>query len=326
MIILIALFTFFLTVLVLKLLSELLTRKQRTVSHRLKDTLKGKVPKTVSLSKIPINKNTGKKVFKLVEVASVLGSITSRKYRDKIQSDLIKAGIPVKAEEMITINLFSAALAFGTGLLIFKNLNFSLIFGVIGLLLPIVWVKQLKKSRSKKIENQLLDNVILMANSLRAGHSFMQSLELASREAPPPLSIELAKVIRETRLGSSVEESLLGLPKRVDSKEMELLVTGVLIQREVGGNLAEVLDSISETIEKRIKTKGKIKALTAQGKLSAWIIGLLPFGLAAVVFGMYPEFGKIMLEEPLGIVMLVSAAGMMAIGIILIRKVVDIDV
>ena len=131
---------------------------------------------------------------------------------------------------------------------------------------------------------------------------------------------------RETRLGVTLEEALINLNRRVESREMEMLVTGVLIQREVGGNLAEILDQIGGTIEKRIKMRAKIRALTAQQRLSAWVVTLLPFFLGAFIFTQNPDFARIMLEDPLGIAMLAGGAVMLVIGVLIIRKVVDIDV
>jgi len=116
------------------------------------------------------------------------------------------------------------------------------------------------------------------------------------------------------------------LVQRVESKELELVVTGVLIQRQVGGNLAEVLDNIAATIEKRIKMRAKVKALTAQGKLSAVIVSLLPFLLGLFIFGRYPKFAQIMISEPIGVIMLACGLAMLVIGILVIRKVVDVDV
>lgn len=189
-----------------------------------------------------------------------------------------------------------------------------------------MWVNYLKQRRLLRFESQLLDAIVLVANSLRAGHSFMQAIELVSRETPPPLSLEFGRVLRENLVGIPVEEALLNLTERVESKDLELVVTGMLIQRQVGGNLAEVLDSIAKTIEKRIKMRAKIRALTAQGRMSAWVVSLLPFALGFFVFGMHPEFGRIMLDESLGIAMLAVGGIMMLLGILLIRRVVNIDV
>jgi len=141
-----------------------------------------------------------------------------------------------------------------------------------------------------------------------------------------PLAPELARALKEVRLGLSLEEAFAGLVGRFESRDLELVVTGVLIQRQVGGNLAQVLDSISSTVEKRVKSRAKVRALTAQGRLSAWIVSSMPFGMGAVIFTLYPEFARPMLVNPIGVAMLAVSGAFLVVGILTIRKVVNIDV
>lgn len=176
------------------------------------------------------------------------------------------------------------------------------------------------------MEGQLLNAVVLLANSLRAGHSFMQALELVSRETSAPLGEEFNRVLRETRMGVRLDEALSNFSRRVDSREIELLVTGILIQREVGGNLAEILDTIADTIDKRVKMRAKLRALTAQGRLSGWVVSLLPFALVLFIYVPHPEYARLMLTEPLGRAMLLAGLIMMITGILVVKKVVNIDV
>lgn len=313
---------FLLTVLVLNQLMFWLSRKQRRLTERLKvisvQPIKHSVPQDFKIHT--------KKFGRWIKTASLLGPIVGRKYLAMIQTKLVKAGVPMKAEEMIALNVIFGLGVTGIGVTIFPNLISGIIFGLLSFSAPIMWVNHLQHQRTKKVENQLLDAILLLANSLRAGHSFLQALDLVARESPPLLSTEFNQVIRETKVGMSMEESLTNLTKRLESKELELVVTGVLIQRQVGGNLAEVLDTVAETISKRIKTRAKIRTLTAQGRLSAWILSLLPFGLAAMIFTFNPNYSRIMLKEPLGVAMLLGGGIMMVLGILVLRKVVSIDV
>ncbi|HEX3010833.1 MAG TPA: type II secretion system F family protein, partial [Syntrophomonadaceae bacterium] len=183
-----------------------------------------------------------------------------------------------------------------------------------------------KKKRIVRMEGQLLNAVVLLANSLRAGHSFMQALDLVSHETSAPLGDEFERIIRETRMGVRIEEALGKFSERMDSREIELLVTGILVQREVGGNLAEILDIIADTIDKRIKMRKKIRVLTSQGRLSGWIVSLLPVALIFLIYIPHPEYARVMLTETLGRVMLGAGFMMIIIGSMIIKKVVNIDV
>lgn len=319
---LVAVCTGILIVLLINIIKTAMTRKNRRVRERLGHTLGPKEKKEVS-------RETG---FRPRHLTAWLGKIplfgagVGRRYLEKLNDNLVKAGVPLKPEELAAMKLLSALIVFFLSIFLFHLLPAALVLGVLGFFLPYLWVQYLKKRRVILLESQLLDAVVLMANSLRAGHSFLQAMELVSRETRPPLAEEFKRVIRETRLGVPVEEALVNLGQRVDSKEMELVVTGVLVQREVGGNLAEILDHISNTIEKRIKMRAKIRALTAQGRMSAWIISLLPIFLAFFIFSTQPDMGRLMVTEPLGVVMLVVGIIMLVLGILVIRKVVDIDV
>lgn len=299
-----------------------LIRKQRRLAERLKTTSVQPIKHSVQGD----FKNGTKKFSRWIKTVSLLGHIVGKKYLSIIQTNLFKAGIPMKAEEMIALNLIFGLITIGLGGTLLPNPISGIFLGLLGFLVPIIWVKYLKHQRIKKADAQLLDAILLLGNSLRAGHSFLQALQLLARESPSILSTEFSQAIRENKLGIPLEESLTNLCKRLESKELELVVTGVLIQRQVGGNLAEILDTIADTLNKRIKTRAKIRTLTAQGRLSAWIISILPFAIAATVFKIEPKFSRIMLEEPLGIAMLLVSAIMLVLGILAIWKVVSIDV
>lgn len=306
-------------------ITDLLTANRRRIRKRLSDTFPTQVAGPAEpLAALP-GTGSQKKRFRL-PAFRLPGSVLSKRYLGRLQVYLLKAGVPLKAEEMAVLTLVSGLFGFSLGILLIHNNALSLLTGIVGLLVPGLWVAQMKRKRIAKLEAQLLDALVMMANSLRAGHSFLQGIELVSREMEPPLATEFSKLLRENRMGIGIDESLINLVSRVDSNDLELVVTGVMIQRQVGGNLAQVLENTAGTIEKRIKTRARIRVATAQGRISAWIVSLLPFGLGFMVFGMYPEFGQIMLEEPIGVAMLAIGAILLAIGVLVIRKVVNIDV
>ncbi|WP_366924545.1 type II secretion system F family protein [Metallumcola ferriviriculae] len=243
----------------------------------------------------------------------------------RLGNNLINAGIALRPEEFILLDTITALLFLVLSSVFVPSRIVSIIAGLAGLWLPFLVIALLKKNRLIKFEAQLLDGLVLLANGLRSGLSLMQAWGVAAREIEPPLSDEFKKVIRENSLGVGVKESLQNMSERVQSKDVELVISGILIQREIGGNLAEVLDSIAYTIEQRIKMRGKIKVLTAQGRISGVIVSLLPILLGAFIFTFYPEFGEVLLTDPIGKMMLVGAAVSLLIGIYIVHKVVTFD-
>ena len=181
--------------------------------------------------------------------------------------------------------------------------------------------------------HQLPDTITLLANSLRAGSSFLQGLELVTREGRPPISEEFERVVREMSLGVALQPALNNLVRRVDSEDLELMVTAINIQSQVGGNLATVLDSIAYTIRERIRIIGEINTLTAMQRYSGYVITLLPVGLGIILFLISPTYMGRMLRNPpeilglpAGVVFLLLGLISMAMGYVLIRRIVDIKV
>jgi tight adherence protein B len=161
---------------------------------------------------------------------------------------------------------------------------------------------------------------------LRAGFSFNQAMSIAVRDMFPPISDEFARVLRENSLGKSLDDSLRNLIERNEDEDLNMVVTALLIQRQVGGNLSEILDTISNTIRERVRIKGEVKTLTAQGRISALVIGFLPTGLALILTIINPEYILTLFQYSLGIMMVVAGVIMQLIGIYAIFKLVDIKV
>ena len=184
----------------------------------------------------------------------------------------------------------------------------------------------LQAKRKRAFDKQLGDTIILLSNALKAGYSFAQAVSTVSKSATPPISEEFSRATREMALGISVDDALNHMVRRNVSEDFDLMVTAVQIHRVVGGNLAEILDTIAHTIRERVRIKGEIRTLTAQARASGYIISLLPIGLAAMLSVISPDYFGPMFHQMLGIVMLAVGGFSMAVGFALIQKIVKIEV
>jgi tight adherence protein B len=207
-----------------------------------------------------------------------------------------------------------------------------LVATVLGWWVPRFWVNRRKSKRLQSFNDHLADTITLIANALRAGASFLQAIELVVRETQPPISTEFNRVIREVNLGLPFEQALSNMVRRVRSDDLELMTTAITIQHQVGGNLAEILDSIAFTIRERVRILGEIRVLTAQQRLSGYVVAGLPIGLVAILTVIAPNFMEPMFGPPeiagipLGVIMLFLGGVLMLIGFLAIRRIVDIEV
>ena len=193
-------------------------------------------------------------------------------------------------------------------------------------LVCMLYLKIYISRRQAAFLNQLGDTLVMVSNALRAGFSFMQAMELISKEMQPPIGVEFQKVINEMNLWATLETAMENMGRRMQSSDFDLVVTAVLIQRQVGGNLSQVLDSISNTINERIRMRNEISSLTAQGKLSGLIVGAIPIFIAFFIWSNNPDYFQPMLESPTGKGLLAGAVVLELLAIIVIRKIIDIDV
>jgi tight adherence protein B len=222
---------------------------------------------------------------------------------------------------------------FGFFLPALQNPIVLLIGAVVGFFLPRFYVRRRQGGRLKSFNKQLPDTITLLANALRAGSSFLQAIELVVRESRPPIATEFQRVIREVNLGLPFEQALQNMVRRVKSDDLDLMVTAISIQYQVGGNLAEILDSIAYTIRERVRIKGEIQTLTAQQRISGYVVAFLPIGLASFLFIIAPSFMAPMFDPavnvggiPTGEILIGVGLTMMFIGFMAIRKIVDIEV
>ncbi|HEV8281536.1 MAG TPA: type II secretion system F family protein, partial [Candidatus Limnocylindrales bacterium] len=265
--------------------------------------------------------------------------VEGRDFGANLARELARADLRLKPSEYLfiwagsTLGVPVLMVIFGFFLPALHSPLALLIGGLIGFLLPRFWLNRRKGGRLNAFNKQLPDTITLIANALRAGSSFLQAIELVVRESRPPISTEFSRVIREVNLGLPFDQALENMVRRVRSDDLELMATAISIQHQVGGNLAEILDSISYTIRERIRIKGEIRTLTAQQRLSGYVVGFLPIGLAGFLFVAAPGFMDPMFANPpaiaglpAGVIILVFGGVMMFIGFMLIRRIVDIEV
>jgi tight adherence protein B len=265
--------------------------------------------------------------------------VEGRDFGANLARELARADLRLKPSEYLFIWLGSiigvpvAMFIFGFFLPALGSAVALLIGALIGFMLPRFWLNRRKGGRLGAFNKQLPDTITLIANALRAGSSFLQAIELVVRESRPPISTEFSRVIREVNLGLPFEQALDNMVRRVRSDDLELMATAISIQHQVGGNLAEILDSIAYTIRERVRIKGEIRTLTAQQRLSGYVVGFLPIGLAGFLFVAAPGFMDPMFANPpaiaglpAGVIILFFGGFMMFIGFMLIRKIVDIEV
>jgi tight adherence protein B len=301
------------------ILSRVLTRSESGIESRLDQFVSREVEKK---PKEEADERTPSVLTKSLDQA-----VAGRGFAQNIATDLARANMKLTVGEYMILIVVSIL---GTGLLAYliMHQNLFLTFGglVLGFFLPRFYVKYLQGKRLKDFNNQLGDAINLLANGLRSGYSLLQAMDAVSREMSPPMSEEFQRVVREIGLGLSNERAMNNMLRRIPSDDLDLMITAVNVQHEVGGNLAEILETISHTIRERIRIKGEIKVLTAQGMISGYVISFLPVGLGLILFAMNPNYMGAMFKEPCGWAMVAVGVVMTTIGFIAIRKIVTIEV
>jgi tight adherence protein B len=266
-------------------------------------------------------------------------AVSERDWGSNMARELARADLQLRPTEYLAIRI---AAIIGAPLIVFllgktflpglDNGIALLVAVLLGWWVPRFWVGRRKAKRLQSFNDHLADTITLVANALRAGASFLQAIELVVRESQPPISTEFNRVIREVNLGLPFEQALANMVRRVRSEDLELMTTAITIQHQVGGNLAEILDSIAFTIRERIRIKGEIRVLTSQQRMSGYVVAALPIGIVIILSVIAPNFMEPMFGPPevagipLGVIILAIGAFMMLMGFLLIRKIVDIEV
>jgi tight adherence protein B len=265
-------------------------------------------------------------------------ALARRGIAGSIRGQLRKADLKLTVVEYLALHVI---LAFGLGVLglLARGPIVGGLFFIGGFFLPRIYVTIRQNKRLNDFNNQLSDILNLWVNSLRAGYSVPQAMEAVANEAPPPANEEFKRVVAETAIGVPLEIALDNMLTRIESEDLDLVFTAVTIQREVGGNLAEILETISETIRERVRIKGEIRTLTASGRITGMMIGMLPILLALLLFVISPSYMQQLffgperggafipiVPIPCGWPLIGIGLVMMAIGLALINRIVDIEV
>ena len=237
-----------------------------------------------------------------------------------------KAGIPLLGTEFLVLVVFSMAVAFIVGYFVSLQLLVGVLVAVGVAMAEWIYVLIRIDRRESAFTNQLGDCLTMVANAMRAGFSFLQAMDLISKEMEPPISDEFRHVMRDINLGASLERALEDMDRRVNSPDYSLVVTAVLIQQQVGGDLAHILDTISETIQDRIRMRREVKTLTAQGRMSGWVLVALPLFTGLLINFISPGYMEPLLKEKAGQIAICLAIVMDIIGYLVIQKIVNIDV
>lgn len=244
----------------------------------------------------------------------------------RLRTRLRKADLKLQVGEFLLLAVVGGGFVALIGYVVTGNVILGIACWLGGYNLALKYLDRRAAIRQKAIETQLPDALNIMASSLQSGYSLLQSMEVIAEEMPPPVATEFGRVVRETSVNISLEDALANLLERVASDDLDLVVTAILIQRQVGGNLAEVLQKISHTIRERGRILGELRTQTAQGRASGWVISLLPVVLLGLIYLIDTEYVLPLFTHPLGRLMLGVAAAMEVTGMLVIRKMVDLEV
>jgi tight adherence protein B len=247
------------------------------------------------------------------------------RYVVKSMNDLSDMFLFIDPRQMLVLNIACMALLGILGYVLFNPL-LCVALTIFGFFLPMMMVKHYRKRRIKRFNTQLVDALQAMSNAFKAGLTFPQAIEHVAREAQPPLSQEFSLFVKEVKLGVPLEEALVNMGKRVGSDDLELVVVGTNIARQLGGNMAEMFETMSATIRERFRLEGKIDALTSQGKLQGYIVGAMPILLGLVLNQMRPDLMQPMLNHIFGYILVSLVAVMEVLGMLFIRRIVAIDI
>jgi tight adherence protein B len=263
----------------------------------------------------------------LQRAVAMTGTFAERQgFLTKIETQLEKADLPLRAAEAIFFYLAGAVLVTFLSLVLTQNLLGMIVIGGFAFLIPPAVLSVLSSRKKKAFEAMLPDTLQLLSSTLRAGYSMMQGVEAVSQETAEPMGKELRRVVTEARLGRPLEESLDAVAERMGSNDFAWAVMAIRIQREVGGNLSELLLTVAETMTERERLRRDINSLTAEGRVSAYVLAALPIGLGIVLFGMNPDYMGKLFEETIGQIALGIAILMAGVGFLWMNKIIKIEI
>lgn len=277
----------------------------------------------------PVEISTVDPLRRTQTAAGIYHLIISGAWLAKIDRNLRLADSQLKPIDFLAIRVAMAGLGFAVPYLFLSGvlgLLVAVAAAIFGYQAPQIWLHRREQSRAKKLEDQLPEALTMISNSLKAGFGLLQSLDLAVEQLQHPVATELAQTVHETNIGSSIDKAFLDLSERCDSYDLDMVVTAVLVQRASGGNLAEILGNVAETMRERVRIRNEIVTLTAQQKLTGIVIGLMPVGVGLLFLVSSPEYISPLFTETIGKVMLGGAVVLESVGIMIIQRILDIDV
>lgn len=251
---------------------------------------------------------------------------TAGGFSGRLDAMLEQGGLPMKAGEFAAFTVLCAVAGGVLGAFLLTNIIFVLMIAFVASLIPYAWVVRSRKQRQNSMAEQLADVLSILASSLRAGHSFLQALDQVAAEIKEPSAGEFHRVVSEIRLGRSIDDAMVEMADRVGSEDMRWAVMAVNIQRQVGGNLAEVLDIVANTVRERAYVQRQVRVLSAEGRLSIFILAALPFGIFLYLALMNPEYVSVLFTTMIGRLLLLVGGTLMAAGIFVMTRIVRIDV
>jgi tight adherence protein B len=242
-----------------------------------------------------------------------------------IESLLLESGVKMTVGVFLSLSLASAAAGWALGVMGLKLFSAGIVLAAAGGFAPYLVVRYKRTQRLQTFEEQFPEAIDLIARSLRAGHAFTTGLSIAAEEMPAPVGTEFKQVYDQQNFGMSMPDALRAMARRVPVLDARFFVTAVLTQRESGGNLAEVLDNLSSVMRDRFKVKRQIRVISAHGRLSGWILSLVPPGLAAFLFFIQPAFMRILVDDPIGLRLVFAAIALQLTGTYIISRLVKIE-
>jgi tight adherence protein B len=247
-------------------------------------------------------------------------------FAGRLDERLEQAGMPIRAGEFMALVVICALAGAVFGGLLLQNIIFVLLIAGLAAIIPYFWMLRSLRKRHDRLVEQLADTLSVLSSSLRAGYSFLQALDTVSKEIGEPSAGEFQRVVAEIRLGRPVDDALIAMSMRIESDDLRWAVIAINVQRQVGGNLAEVLDTVANTVRERAYIRRQVKVLSAEGRMSVAILSALPFMILLYLAIVNPSYLSPLFTTTVGIVLLCGAGMMMALGIFIMTRMVKIDV
>jgi tight adherence protein B len=243
-----------------------------------------------------------------------------------LRTELARADLRLTVTEYIFMNMVTTIVGLALAYVIFhENLLLTLAGGLVGFYAPRAYVQSSQGRRLAAFNNQLENTIVLLANALRSGYGLLQAIETVSKQVPAPMSEELGRVVREFALGVPLGKSLDNFLRRNPSVDLDLVITAINVNREVGGNLSEVFDTIASTIRDRVRLTGEIRAITASQRFSALVLTILPVLLGLVLYAMNPDYFSVIWQNSCGLAMLGMGVILTLVGNVVVRRIIAIQ-